>query len=100
MHLVGEIVPRIRAEIFRVLSIDESVKHQRIQGKQWSSLDDVLIRSAVPIRNPPLTSTADARKIVVFLAPPDGIGVAKPERRWVRSRCEIHVQVGLVRAEL
>src|SRR6185312_16249815 len=42
----------------------------------------------------------DAREVVIVAAAPDRIGVSQPERRRIRPRREIHVQVRLLGPQL
>src|SRR6185437_983129 len=100
MYLIGEVIARIRTEILRMLREDEPVQHDRAEGKKWPRLYHVLVGSPVAICDPALSRSAYSRKVVVFSTAPDGIRIAQPERRWIRPRCEIYVQIRLVRSQL
>src|SRR5580692_3732431 len=84
----------------RLLRVDDAVQHERIEGKEPAALHDFVIGVGVAVGDPALAVGADSGKVGVVTAAPDGVGIEKPERRWVGSGGEIDEQVGLEAAKV
>lgn len=88
-------MPWVIGQVLRLLRIDNSVQHERVQRKQRSSLNDVPVGLLIAVGDPSLPPRALAAKVVVLARTPYGIGRPQPEGRWSRASGEIDEDVAV-----
>ena len=84
----------------RICRVNDPVGHQRIQRIQRPPLHHVLIGLHIAVGQPLLAPRSRALKIMIRPAPPRGIHIQQPERRWPGSGGLVDENVGIPDAQI
>ncbi len=98
-NLRGKIIGRISHETVRLLRVNHSVKHERIEREECTSANHMVVGVRVAISNPALSARSNAGKVVIIASAPDRIRITQPERRRISTGREIHVEIRFFSAQ-